>query len=83
MDLKGVVRVDYIIDKAENTVYVNEVNTIPGSLAFYLFEPVGISYRELIDRMVDAAIEAHEEREASSFSFQSAILTKATGGAKR
>ena len=83
MDLKGVVRVDYIIDKAENKVYVNEVNTIPGSLAFYLFEPVGISYRELIDRMVDAAIEAHEEREASSFSFQSAILTKATGGAKR
>ena len=48
----------FIIDKAENKVYVNEVNTIPGSLAFYLFEPVGISYRELIDRMVDAAKQA-------------------------
>ena len=57
-------RVDYIIDKAENKVYVNEVNTIPGSLAFYLFEPVGVYLlsRGGLDRMVDAAIEAHEER---------------------
>ena len=49
------------------------VNTIPGSLAFYLFEPMGISYRLLIDKMVDAALLAHRERQASSFSYTSVI----------
>lgn len=83
MDLKGVVRVDYIIDKKTNNVYVNEVNTIPGSLAFYLFEPLGIKFSQLIDKMVDAALRAHKEKQASSFSFGSQILNKVSGGAKR
>lgn len=83
MDLKGVVRVDYIIDPAKNQVYVNEVNTIPGSLAFYLFEPMGISYPQLLDKMVESALAAYRERQASSFSYGSAILSKVAGGAKR
>ena len=83
MDLKGVVRVDYIIDPAKGKVYVNEVNTIPGSLAFYLFEPMGISYRQLLDKMVESALAAYHERQASTFSYGSAILSKVAGGAKR
>ena len=83
MDLKGVVRVDYIIDKNTDKVYVNEVNTIPGSLAFYLFEPMGISFAKLIDKMVDSAMEAYKQKQASSFSYGSAILSKVAGGAKR
>ena len=83
MDLKGVVRVDYIIDPAKNQVYVNEVNTIPGSLAFYLFEPMGIRYPQLLDKMVESALAAYRERQASSFSYGSAILAKVAGGAKR
>ncbi len=83
MDLKGVVRVDYILDKAQGKVYVNEVNTIPGSLAFYLFEPMGISFAQLIDKMVGAALAAQAEREKSSYSFGSGILSKAAGGSKR
>ncbi len=87
MDLKGVVRVDYIIDKAKGKVYVNEVNTIPGSLAFYLFEPMGIPYHQLLDKMVESAMEAYAQKRASSFSYGSAILDKVTtgsaGGAKR
>lgn len=83
MDLKGVVRVDYIIDKSSGKVYVNEVNTIPGSLAFYLFEPMGIPFSALLDRMVDAAIAAHKEKAASSFSYGSAILNKVAGGVKK
>jgi len=83
MDLKGVVRVDYIIDKNTDKVYVNEVNTIPGSLAFYLFEPMGIPFNKLIDKMVDSAMEAYKQKQASSFSYGSAILNKVAGGAKR
>ena len=79
MDLKGVVRVDYLIDTEANKVYVNEVNTIPGSLAFYLFEAMGIPFRELIDRMVDAALRARRERDASTFSYGSPILQRAAG----
>ena len=55
MDLKGVVRIDFILDKDEN-VFINEANTIPGSLAFYLWEPKGIPFVALVDGM--AAYEA-------------------------
>lgn len=79
MDLKGVVRVDYLLDTEANRIYVNEVNTIPGSLAFYLFEAMGIPFRELIDRMVDAAMRARRERDASTFSYGSPILQRAAG----
>ena len=79
MDLKGVVRVDYLLDTEANRIYVNEVNTIHGSLAFYLFEAMGIPFRELIYRMVDAAMRARRERDASTFSYGSPILQRAAG----
>ena len=82
MDLKGVVRVDYLIDQESGQVYVNEVNTIPGSLAFYLWEPLGIPYAKLLDALVEDAFKAREDKNRSSFSFQSAILDK-VGGSKR
>ncbi|MDR3085275.1 MAG: D-alanine--D-alanine ligase [Christensenellaceae bacterium] len=84
MDLKGVVRVDFIIDASSDEVFVNEVNTIPGSLAFYLWEPLGMSYRTLIDELVRYAFAAQKDKEASAFSFDSSILEKANlGGAKK
>ncbi len=76
MNLKGVVRIDYMIDKTTGKLYINEVNTIPGSLAFYLFEPMGIPYRRLIDKMVDAALKEHAQKASSTFSYDSRILTK-------
>ncbi|MDR2514904.1 MAG: D-alanine--D-alanine ligase [Christensenellaceae bacterium] len=84
MDLKGVVRVDFILDAGSDEVFVNEVNTIPGSLAFYLWEPLGLSYRALIDKLVGYAFAAQKDKEASAFSFDSSILQKANlGGAKK
>lgn len=52
LDLRGVVRMDYLVDKTRNKVYINEINTIPGSLAFYLFEPIGITFKELLSRLI-------------------------------
>lgn len=80
LDLKGVVRIDYILDG--DTLYVNEVNTIPGSLAFYLWEPVGISFSSMIDIMVEDALKAHADEHKSVFSFDSTILQAQVRGAK-
>lgn len=56
LDLKGVVRFDYLLTEDMKKVYINEMNTIPGSLANYLFEPLGIGYGELLDIIIDEAI---------------------------
>ncbi len=82
LDMKGVVRIDYIIDQSTDTLYINEVNTIPGSFAFYLFEPMGIPYAALIDTLVECALARKKEKESSNFAFDSEILKKVGGGAK-
>lgn len=56
LNLNGVVRIDYIFDKDCDTLYLNEVNTIPGSLAFYLYEDVGIDYITLVDELIENAL---------------------------
>ena len=83
MDCKGVVRIDYMFDKATEQVYITEINTIPGSLAFYLWENAGVKYAQLIDRMVNAAMRAHEDRNLRNYAFTSDILKSVSlGGAK-
>lgn len=56
LELQGIVRVDFLVDKSRNKVYINEINTVPGSLAFYLFEPLGISFAELLDAQICNAL---------------------------
>lgn len=83
LDCKGVVRIDYMFDRASEQVYITEINTIPGSLAFYLWESKGVKYSQLIDRMVDAALRAHEDKNARNYAFSSDILKGVTlGGSK-
>ena len=81
MDLKGVVRIDFILDENEN-VFINEANTIPGSLAFYLWEPKGMPFAKLLDRMVECAFSAYADRKASVFSYDSSILSNILRGSK-
>lgn len=57
LNLNGVVRIDYIYDKSANKLYFNEVNTIPGSMSFYLYEPIGIDYITLIEKIIENAKE--------------------------
>lgn len=81
MDLKGVVRIDFILDENEN-VFINEANTIPGSLAFYLWEPKGVSFSALLDGMVECAFSAWADRKASVFSHDSTLLANIVHGSK-
>ncbi|MCL4458330.1 MAG: D-alanine--D-alanine ligase [Chloroflexi bacterium] len=66
LDCTGMARVDFLITKDGSKIYVNEVNTIPGftAVSMYpkLWETSGINYRELIDRLIELAIERHTEK---------------------
>lgn len=77
----GVTRVDFLIDEDENDkVYINELNTIPGSLSFYLFAPTGLPYDELLDRLIELAFKRQRQRDSLTFSYETNIFdTKATG----
>lgn len=55
LNLNGVVRIDYLYDKNNDTIYLNEINTIPGSLAYYLFEGLGITYIKLMEILIKNA----------------------------
>ena len=83
LDCRGVVRVDYIIEKATNALYINEINTVPGSFAFYLWEPTGLPYQQLIDAIISQALAAHREKGKNSYAYESGLLNKfQKGGAK-
>lgn len=75
----GVCRIDYLIDKKENKVYVNEPNTIPGSLAFYLWEPMGKQYGKLLDELITTAIKNYKEKSKKIHSFDTNILSNFNG----
>lgn len=79
----GVARIDFMLDTAENKLYINEINTIPGSLAFYLWEPLGLSYPKLLDRLIELALTRAREEESIFYSFASNILENCNfGGGK-
>lgn len=79
----GVARIDFMIDQKTGRIYLNEINTIPGSLAFYLWEPVGVPYRELLDRLISLALKRSRENEKLMFSFETNVLAGVSlGGAK-
>ena len=74
LNSKGVVRIDFIIDNADGKVYVNEINTIPGSFAFYLWEHDGIKYPELIDKLITIAEEEYAEKKKNTYTYSSNII---------
>lgn len=82
LDCKGVVRIDYMYDPDSGNLYITEINTIPGSLAFYLWENAGIAYTRLIDRMIGFAEKANEDKNRVNYAYTSDILKGATFGAK-
>lgn len=77
----GVSRIDFLNNTETGELWVNEINTIPGSLAFYLWEAAGVSFSELLTRMIELAFKRQRDRAALSFSFETNIL-EGFGGAK-
>lgn len=80
----GVVRFDFMIDKDSSEIFINEVNTIPGSLSFYLWEPAGVTYTELLDKIISLALKRTRDEKRVTFSFETNILDQASfGGVKK
>lgn len=74
LNCNGVSRIDFMIDLDTNEVYVNEINTIPGSLSFYLWKATGTEYTELLDSLINLALKRDREEKDISYSFDTNIL---------
>ena len=78
----GVVRIDFLLDTENDKVYANEINTIPGSLAFYLWEATDLKYSDMIDRLVETAFRRQRNRENLTFTIDTNILSGVSFGTK-
>ena len=67
-------RIDFLIDEKTNEVYINEINSIPGSLAFYLWEAKDIDFTNVLDEMINIGIKDYKRRTSKTHSFESNIL---------
>lgn len=74
LDCAGVARIDFLIDQKDNTVYVNEINAIPGSLSYYLWKEAGKTYPKLLDQMISVALKAQRERNSVTYTYEEVNL---------
>ncbi len=74
LNSSGVVRIDFLIDSKENKVYVNEINSIPGSLSFYLWDKTNKDYPELLDDVINLGIVNYKNKNKKTTTFKSNIL---------
>ena len=79
IDAAGVARVDFLLTK-EGKAIINEINTLPGSLAFYLWEATNLPFPKLLDRLIEIAIARHEAGKQITYSIDSALLSKTLEG---
>jgi D-alanine-D-alanine ligase len=75
----GVTRVDFLVSPEQDSFVVNELNTLPGSLSFYLWEASGLRFDALLDRLVDMALARHREQQATTSSIDTWLLTGRPG----
>ena len=78
----GVVRIDFMLDTKEDKVYVNEINTIPGSLSFYLWEATDMPYVRLINKLIELAFKRNREKNNLTFTIDTNILSSVSFGTK-
>lgn len=78
----GVIRIDFLIDVDTSKIYVNEVNTIPGSLSFHLWKATNLNYTKLIDRLIELSLKRYRNEKNLTFSFDSNILAGYSNGIK-
>lgn len=72
----GVVRIDFLMDNQSKEIFVNEINTIPGSLAFYLWEADGMKYTELLDNLISLAFSRKRKKDNLHFEIETNILSQ-------
>lgn len=81
IEAAGVARIDSFVDVDAGKTWVMEINTVPGSFAFYLWDAQGMSFTRLVDELIEIALAGYRERSELMFSFDSGML-EGRGGAK-
>lgn len=79
LNTSGVVRIDYLMDKKTGDVYLNELNLIPGSLSFYLWDPKGMKYTELLTKIIECGIRKYQNKAKKQSSFETNVLSSFNG----
>lgn len=83
LNCDGVSRIDFIIDEATGDIFVNEINTIPGSLSFYLWEYSGYNFGTLIDKLIEIAFRRKQDAGFKAVNYgENIFAAKASGGSK-
>lgn len=70
----GVARIDYFVDLQKELFWINEINSPPGSLAYYLFTPLGIAYKNLLDRIISDGLERFADQKTTQHTFNTPLL---------
>src|SRR5690606_35477034 len=73
----GIARIDFLVQPDKGVVYLNEINTMPGSLAFYLWQETGIGMSELVHRLVELARDAYAEKRRTSYDYRTDLINLA------
>lgn len=84
LDGCGVARIDYFVDQKAEKFWINEINSPPGSFAFYLWEKSGIKFKELLDMLIEYAQKRAENQSKTQYTFESGLLSQMAqkGGVK-
>lgn len=78
----GVARIDFLVDIKKKKVFVNEINTLPGSMSFYLWEKSGYSFAKMLDRVIELGFERFSDRKKLIVSYDSGLLNNFGKGSK-
>ena len=71
---RGIARMDFLLSADKTTVYLNEINTMPGSLSFYLWQEEGLSNNEVVEQLIKIAQDAHADKRSSTFDYQTNLV---------
>lgn len=74
VDGRGIARIDYLVKPDSGEIYLNELNTMPGSLAFYLWQASGISSGELVDKLVKLAQNAQADKRRNMYDYKTSLI---------
>lgn len=72
LNCQGIIRIDLMISK--NVIFVNEVNNIPGSLSFYLWDDKGVTYSQLLDKMIELGINTYFKNKKINYTINTNVL---------
>ncbi len=78
IDARGLSRIDFLLDG--DKVYINEINTIPGSFSFYLWEGKDYPFNKLTDKLIEIAVEVYKDKKANEYTYEANLLNRTSFG---